>query len=81
MADITKCEGANCPIKENCYRYTAKANEFRQSYFTDPPIKDGKCEMYWGENSQRIWNQLNDIVKAQRFVALWLLFWLADTYL
>lgn len=47
MTDITKCHGVGCPIKEKCYRYTAKADEY-QSYFVNSPIKDGKCDMYWG---------------------------------
>lgn len=63
MSDITKCKGTDCPVNEHCYRYTAKANEFRQSYFVEPPIKDGKCEMFWGENSEQIFKQLQDIVK------------------
>ena len=46
MADITMCEGKDCNLKESCYRYKAKANEYRQSYFTESPIKNGKCEMY-----------------------------------
>jgi len=46
MADITKCEGKDCPLKENCYRYTAEPSEYSQAYFTEPPIKDGKCEYY-----------------------------------
>jgi hypothetical protein len=46
MADITKCKGDGCPIKEKCYRFTAIADEY-QSYFGNPPIKDGKCDMYW----------------------------------
>jgi hypothetical protein len=37
MADITKCSGDNCPIKENCYRFTAVENEYRQSYFIKIP--------------------------------------------
>jgi hypothetical protein len=47
MSDITKCEGDECPMKESCYRFTAPAEEY-QSYFVEPPIKDGKCHMYWG---------------------------------
>ena len=48
MPDITMCKGDNCPKKENCYRYTAPVNEYRQSYFFDTPIKeDGTCEHYW----------------------------------
>lgn len=57
------CAGTNCPQKENCYRYTAYMSQYRQSYFITPPIKDGKCNMYWGENAENIWKQLKDIVK------------------
>jgi hypothetical protein len=63
MADITMCVGTDCPHKETCYRFMAKPNEYRQAYFTNPPIKDGKCDMYWGENQINIWNQLKEIVK------------------
>ena len=47
MADITMCSGEKCPLKENCYRYTAKPNEFRQAYFMEPPVSEGKCEHFW----------------------------------
>lgn len=56
MADITKCSGIGCPHKENCYRFTAPASEY-QSFFMTPPIEDGKCDMYWGENAEGIWKQ------------------------
>lgn len=48
MADITKCEGKNCPLKESCYRYTAKDNEYRQSYFIKTPYSflNKKCDEY-----------------------------------
>jgi hypothetical protein len=46
MSDITKCSGANCDLKLTCYRYTA-ASSMCQSYFMEPPIKDGKCDSYW----------------------------------
>lgn len=61
--DITLCQGTNCPHKETCYRFTATPNEYRQAYFTEAPIKDGKCEMYWGENQINIWNQLKEIMQ------------------
>ncbi len=60
MPDITMCSGEGCPAKEKCYRFTAEPS-YRQSYFLNPPIKDGKCDHYCGE--QDIWNQLNDIIK------------------
>ena len=57
------CMGTNCPQKEACYRFTAKPNQYRQSYFIEPPLKEGKCEMYWGKNAEAIFNQLKEIVK------------------
>ena len=46
MADISKCKGTDCPLKEKCYRFTAPTGE-RQSWFTETPFKDGECEYYW----------------------------------
>lgn len=46
MTDITKCSGEGCPLKETCYRFTAKASDW-QSWFAEVPYKDGKCEMEW----------------------------------
>jgi hypothetical protein len=63
--DICMCLGTNCPYKESCYRFTAKPSEYMQSYFINSPIKDGKCEYYWGENAQSVWSQLQDIVKPK----------------
>ena len=64
MSDITKCKGDDCPMKETCYRFTAPADEY-QSYFVTPPIKDGKCNMYWGVDQQSIMNSLQDIVNGK----------------
>lgn len=47
MADITKCQGTDCPKKETCYRYLATVSEWRQSWFCECPLKDGKCDYYW----------------------------------
>jgi hypothetical protein len=60
MTDITKCTGANCDLKMTCYRFTAPTGML-QSYFMNSPIKDGKCEMYWGEASQSTYEQLKEI--------------------
>ena len=64
MSDITKCNGRNCPVKQKCKRYTAKES-FLQSYFSESPIKDGKCDMFWGENAESIFNQLKGILNKQ----------------
>jgi len=39
MPDISMCKGGSCPLRLNCYRYTAKVEELGQSYFSDPPYK------------------------------------------
>jgi hypothetical protein len=64
MSDITMCPGTNCPQKEKCHRFTACIGEY-QSWFIEAPIKDGKCDMYWGANAESIWNQLQEIVKPK----------------
>ena len=43
MVDITKCDGVRkslnypCPLRDNCYRFTAPAGQF-QSYFSAAPF-------------------------------------------
>jgi hypothetical protein len=45
MADITMCSGERCPLKQICYRHTAKPSE-RQSYFAQSPVLGGTCEYF-----------------------------------
>ena len=59
------CSGEGCPAKTMCYRFTAKPNEYRQSYFSVPPIKEGKCDMFWGEASKKLMDQLTKIVNGK----------------
>ena len=49
MTDITMCHGEHCKRRDKCFRFTAKADVFRQSYFTKSPVdtKDGSCEFFW----------------------------------
>lgn len=46
MVDITKCKAKNCEQKDQCLRYTAPDNEFRQSYsdFSDVMYRDEGTE-------------------------------------
>lgn len=53
MVDITKCEGIDCPIKKDCYRYTSQPGEYRQSYYVISPYEDGKCDCYWKLGKKR----------------------------
>ena len=61
--DITKCTGINCPIKEQCKRFTTKDSGINQSYFAKTPIENGKCVMYWGLGNDGILQQLKKIMK------------------
>lgn len=48
MADITKCKGTDCPLKDSCYRYLAPSG-FAQHWFVDVPyhFKDKhECTKY-----------------------------------
>jgi hypothetical protein len=69
MADITMCPGTDCPVRETCYRFTAKPSEHRQSYFFQPPggQEDGKftCEMYWGATQDNVLRELEKIMKIR----------------
>lgn len=46
MPDVTMCLGKDCPLKETCYRYKAKPDEY-QYYFMEAPFKDKECNYYW----------------------------------
>jgi hypothetical protein len=48
MSDIAKCNDTLCPSKDFCYRFTAPANEFRQSYGQFNRESDAyNCTMFW----------------------------------
>ena len=66
MDDITKCTGEGCPLRYDCHRYTAKDNEFRQSYFVEIPFdkKLNTCEYIWNDNSEWLYNELQRINKT-----------------
>jgi hypothetical protein len=48
MTDITKCTNEDCLLKEKCYRWTAKDDQYDQSYGYFAPDKDGECRDFWG---------------------------------
>jgi len=50
MSDITKCLGINCTIKSKCYRYTARAAHYGQSYadmYKEFNANTNTCEYFW----------------------------------
>lgn len=56
MPDITMCSGDECPLKDICYRHTAKPDEHRQSYFVTVPWRsvDLGCEYFWGNGKSLV---------------------------
>lgn len=54
MPDISMCKGTDCPLKETCYRFTAKPSEYRQAYFLTPPNDGDKCEHYWKDERVKL---------------------------
>ncbi len=49
MADISMCEGTDCPLKENCYRYKATPCPIYQTYFVEVPYdhETNDCQYFW----------------------------------
>lgn len=52
MADISKCYGNGCPLKEKCYRYTAIPRPHGQSYLNEVLFKDGECPHFWEDEEE-----------------------------
>jgi len=46
MPDICMCPGRECPLKDKCYRYRAKAEDVGQVYYLTPPYKEGECRAF-----------------------------------
>jgi len=57
IMDVTMCRGRDCPLIESCYRYTVDVSKY-QSYFTESPFENGRCEVYWGNDFQEIYETL-----------------------
>lgn len=53
MADITMCSNKECPKKEQCYRFTATPNPYRQGYMELKPDENGECKDFV-DNSERL---------------------------
>lgn len=46
MPDITMCDDKECPMREGCYRFTAKPS-MRQAYFVKSPREGNECKYKW----------------------------------
>lgn len=52
MADISKCEGKNCPIKEKCYRFTVPSGMYQTYGQFEYDHEKKKCDYFW-DNKNR----------------------------
>jgi hypothetical protein len=59
---IIMCKGRDCPLTESCYRYTVDVSKC-QAYFTESPFKDDRCEVYWGDDIQGIYETIQKFKK------------------
>lgn len=50
MPDISMCQNQFCTLKENCYRFKATPNEFRQSYGVFTQNEDKTCDYFWEDD-------------------------------
>jgi hypothetical protein len=62
---LTKCEGTDCPLRLECKRFT-KDIEYPQEFFAQVPYYDGNCQMFLGEKSDSVWNQLTTILNPSK---------------
>lgn len=47
--EICMCDGNKCPIKKNCYRFTATPGTIGQDWIDEAPYNPTteKCDEYW----------------------------------
>ncbi len=52
--DITMCPGKDCPIKNDCYRFTAEI-VWRQDFFGATPydFKANSCKHFWNNHPSK----------------------------
>lgn len=63
MVDICMCQNEDCPLKDSCYRYRAKASEYQTFYIVGDKMKkdaqERKCTSYWEVKSDEEVEKLN----------------------
>ncbi len=56
MADIAMYQDKKCPMKYDCYRFTAPGNPFRQTVLSESPREEGKyyCKDFWDNTGRTL---------------------------
>jgi len=68
MADISMCMDKKCPMKYDCYRFTAPWNPFRQSVLADSPREEGKfyCPEFWDNTGRTLDVKFREYEKQEK---------------
>jgi hypothetical protein len=67
MADISKCVGRNCSIKDTCYRYLAKDGYWQAYFHGESGLNEEKTECKYHINNDG--NYTNNIHTWDDFLA------------
>ena len=43
---MSMCKNKDCKLKEDCYRFRAIPNQYRQSYANFKPDEEGECDHF-----------------------------------
>jgi DNA invertase Pin-like site-specific DNA recombinase len=62
MPDITMCENAACPLRQQCYRFMAKPDAW-QSVACFAPLSDTQCDHFMALKHEKFWRGDDDIEK------------------
>jgi hypothetical protein len=57
MADIAMCQDKKCPMKYDCYRFTAPWNPFRQTILAESPREEDimdYCQSFWDNTGRTL---------------------------
>lgn len=54
MPDISMCLNEECPMRFECYRFTATPSPYAQRYADFKPNKNGNCDDFWPTNLQNL---------------------------
>jgi hypothetical protein len=54
MSDLMKFKGDNCPLKQQCKRFTASEGSQWQPYFDIPPYEHDQkdCKHFWSNETE-----------------------------
>jgi hypothetical protein len=68
MADIAMCQDKKCPMKHDCYRFTAPWNPFRQTVLSESPREEGKfyCNEFWDNTGRTLDVKFREYEKEEK---------------